>query len=69
MLMDLKTLQWNPDNCSEFGIPIKMLPSIRSSSEIYGHVFAGPLKGVPIAGVSSRFALQVQRVEASALLT
>ena len=52
MLMDLQTLRWHEGNCREFGIPMCMLPQIRSSSEVYGHVFDGPLKGVPIAGVS-----------------
>jgi glycerol kinase len=38
--------------CSEFGVPMNVLPKICSSAEVYGHVFEGPLKGVPIAGVS-----------------
>jgi glycerol kinase len=50
MLMDLSSRQWNENTCREFGIPLSMLPSIRSSSEVYGHVFDGPLKGVPISG-------------------
>jgi glycerol kinase len=52
MLMDLKTLQWDKEICDIMGIPIGMLPEIRSSSEIYGHTKAeGPFRSViPIAG-------------------
>lgn len=52
MLMNLHTKQWDAHICKEFAIPMAILPTIRSNSEIYGHVFEGPLKGVPIAGVS-----------------
>src|SRR5690606_34878772 len=34
-----------------FGVPRAVLPEIRSSSEVYGRVAAGPLAGVPIAGI------------------
>jgi len=50
MLMDLATRQWNENTCREFGIPMNLLPQIRSSSEVYGRVFDGPLAGVPLAG-------------------
>ena len=36
MLMDIRTLQWREDVCEIFGIPMSMLPEIKSSSEIYG---------------------------------
>jgi len=52
MLMDLDTLQWDAEIAAEMGIPLSMLPEIRSSSEVYGN--GGPggvLKGVPIAGI------------------
>ncbi|MFD4669223.1 glycerol kinase GlpK [Lentzea sp. NPDC058450] len=52
MLMDLDTLQWDAEIAGEMGIPVSMLPEIRSSSEVYGN--GGPggvLKGVPIAGI------------------
>ncbi|GAB2808871.1 glycerol kinase GlpK [Lentzea nigeriaca] len=52
MLMDLDTLQWDAEIAGEMGIPLSMLPEIRSSSEVYGN--GGPggvLKGVPIAGI------------------
>ena len=36
MLMDIRTLSWREDVCEIFGIPMSMLPEIKSSSEIYG---------------------------------
>jgi len=52
MLMDLDTLQWAPDIAAEMGIPLSMLPEIRSSSEVYADVRErGPLAGVAIAGI------------------
>lgn len=51
MLMDLRTLSWREDICAEAGIPLSMLPEIRSSSEIYGYCSSDSLlAGVPIAG-------------------
>ena len=52
MLMDLDSLDWREDIAADFGIPLTMLPEIRSSSEVYGHGRAhGMLPGVPIAGI------------------
>ncbi|ACQ81534.1 glycerol kinase [Beutenbergia cavernae DSM 12333] len=52
MLMDLDTLSWNPDIAADMGIPVSMLPEIRSSSEVYGKDREeGLLAGVPIAGI------------------
>jgi glycerol kinase len=52
LLMNLDTLAWNPDIAAEIGVPLSMLPEIRSSSEEYGRVRArGVLAGVPIAGI------------------
>ncbi|HEX3093511.1 MAG TPA: glycerol kinase GlpK, partial [Candidatus Angelobacter sp.] len=50
-LMDLKTLGWDAELLRTFGIPRQALPEIRSSSEIYGQVAQGPLKGVAVAGI------------------
>jgi len=50
-LMNLKTLQWDEDLLRAFSIPRQVLPEIRSSSEVYGHVAQGPLSGVPVAGI------------------
>lgn len=51
MLMDLRTLQWDPEICADFGIPLSMLPTIRSSSEVYAEIRTGALKGIPVAGI------------------
>nr|WP_308103803.1 glycerol kinase GlpK [Actinocorallia sp. API 0066] len=48
MLMDLKTLDWDPSTLEAFGIPPEVLPEIRSSSEVYGTA-RGVLEGVPVA--------------------
>ncbi|WP_406640874.1 glycerol kinase GlpK [Amycolatopsis sp. WGS_07] len=52
LLMDLDTLKWDEDIAAEMGIPLSMLPEIRSSSEVYGKVRPrGALAEVPIAGI------------------
>ncbi len=52
MLMDLDTLTWDADIAKDMGIPLSMLPEIRSSSEVYGNGRAkGSFNGVPIAGI------------------
>jgi len=52
LLMDLKTLSWDPEIAADMGIPLSMLPEIRSSSEEYGKVRPqGVLAGVPVAGI------------------
>ena len=50
-LLNLKTLCWDPEILSLFGIPEKMLPQIRSSSERYGVAQLPAIQDVPIAGV------------------
>jgi glycerol kinase len=52
MLMDLRTLDWDPEIAADMGVPLSMLPEIRSSSEVYGQGRRGGLvPGVPIAGI------------------
>jgi glycerol kinase len=51
MLMDLSTLSWDEEIAGEMGIPMSMLPQIKSSSEEYGKCQPGVLKGVPVAGI------------------
>ncbi|MDI9915136.1 glycerol kinase GlpK [Rhodococcus sp. IEGM 1379] len=52
LLMDLDTLAWDSAICADIGIPVSMLPEIRSSSEVFGFVRErGTLSGVPIAGI------------------
>jgi glycerol kinase len=52
LMMDLDTLQWDPELVAAMGVPPSMLPEIRSSSEVYGE-FTSPalMRGVPIAGI------------------
>src|SRR3954470_22874189 len=49
MLMNLETLDWDPEIMSLMGIPRSMLPTIMSSSAVYGKA-VGDLAGVPVAG-------------------
>jgi glycerol kinase len=52
MLMDLDTLSWDATIAGDMGIPLSMLPEIRSSSEVYGQGRPkGSFAGVPIAGI------------------
>lgn len=50
-LMNLKTLEWDDEILKLFNIPRACLPTIRSSSEVYGEIKAAPLQGVPVAGI------------------
>ena len=50
-LLNLKTLDWDEELLEAFEIPRNILPQVRSSSEVYGTVTAGPAKGVVIAGI------------------
>jgi glycerol kinase len=50
-LIDLETLSWDKGMLDMFGIPEKMLPSIRSSSENYGLAQEPAVKDVAIAGI------------------
>ncbi|MEU1985330.1 glycerol kinase GlpK [Nocardia sp. NPDC019395] len=51
LLMDLRSLRWDPRICEEIGVPMQMLPEIHSSSEVYAEISAGPLAGIPVAGI------------------
>ena len=50
MLMNLKSLNWDDDILKVIGIPRAMLPTIKSSSEVYGNVTSGVLSDIPVAG-------------------
>ncbi|XP_056882479.1 glycerol kinase isoform X2 [Takifugu flavidus] len=50
MLFNIHTLDWDPELCRYFGIPMEILPRVRSSSEIYGLMKSGALSGIPISG-------------------
>ena len=52
LFMDLETLSWREDILADFGVPVSMLPEIRSSSEVYGTVESSSLlRETPIAGI------------------
>ncbi|KAB1281859.1 Glycerol kinase 2 [Camelus dromedarius] len=50
MLFNIHSLQWDKELCDFFEIPMDILPSVWSSSEIYGQMKTGTLEGVPISG-------------------
>ncbi|KAA6400839.1 MAG: putative Glycerol kinase [Streblomastix strix] len=58
MLFNIKELKWDPWLCEQFGVPMSILPEVRSSSEIYGRLRLKHfnleglelLEGIPIAG-------------------
>lgn len=49
LLMDLKNLRWDSELLEALEIPAKLLPAIRSSSEVYGWG-QGVIEGIPISG-------------------
>ena len=52
LFMDLETLQWDDEILAIFDVPKSMLPSIRSSSEVYGTAHGSSLlREVPVAGI------------------
>ena len=52
LLMNIDTLEWDPQLCEEIGVPMAMLPEIRSSSENYGPIRArGTFRDVPVSGI------------------
>ena len=52
LFMDLESLQWDDEILAIFNVPKSMLPSIRSSSEVYGTAHGSSLlREVPVAGI------------------
>jgi len=52
LFMDLETLSWDEEILGIFGVPLSMMPEIRSSSEVYGNVESSSLlREVPVAGI------------------
>lgn len=52
LMMNLDTLQWDPELVEAMTVPTSMLPEIKSSSEVYGVVKSpASMVGVPIAGI------------------
>ncbi len=53
LLLNLRTGEWDDELLRLLRIPRAVLPAVRASSEVYGHVSAIPaLRGVPISGVA-----------------
>ena len=50
-LLNLESLEWDPELLAAFEIPKAMLPRVASSSEVYGEAKISELVGVPIAGI------------------
>jgi glycerol kinase len=50
MLLDLKTLTWDAEMCTLFGVPAAMLPDVRDCAGDFG--VADALGGIPIRGVA-----------------
>ncbi len=50
MLMNLETLDWDPEMLAIMDIPRSMLPEIKASSEVYGYAKNSGLDGIPVAG-------------------
>ena len=52
LLADLQSLDWSDELLEAFGVPRSMMPEIRSSSEVVGHVVQpAAARGLPIAGI------------------
>ncbi len=53
MLFNIHTLAWDDELLTLFGVPASMLPDVRSSSEVYGHVSDSlGIERIPIAGIA-----------------
>jgi glycerol kinase len=50
-LMNLESLQWDPEMLEAFGIPRQILPEIRSSSEKFAEAKLPAIEGVTVAGI------------------
>ncbi|MFN3217071.1 MAG: glycerol kinase GlpK [Acidimicrobiales bacterium] len=54
LLYDITRLEWSDELCSVFGVPVSVLPEVRTSSGDYGVTSADAAcgAGIPIAGVA-----------------
>ena len=52
LLLNLKTVDWDPTLLELFRVPAAMLPEVRPSSGHFGDASWGPVRGVPICGVA-----------------
>lgn len=49
--MNLRTLEWDDRMLKFFDFRPSIFPKLVSSSEVYGHIANGSLKGIPIGGM------------------
>jgi glycerol kinase len=53
MLFNIETLRWDEELLEIFNVPPKILPEVKSSSEVYGEIETpDELKGIKIAGIA-----------------
>jgi len=54
MLFNIHTMEWDPELLELFQIPRRMLPNLKSGSEVYGYTAPGLFKGakIPVAGAA-----------------
>ncbi len=54
LLFNINTLCWDEKLLADFGIPLSMMPEVKSSSEVYGKTNIGGKGGtrIPIAGIA-----------------
>ena len=54
LLFNINTLCWDEKLLADFGIPLSMMPEVKSSSEVYGETNIGGKGGtrIPIAGIA-----------------
>ena len=55
LLFNIHSLEWDPELLTLFDIPLSILPTVRSSSEVYGMAQLNgnsPTNGIPIAGIA-----------------
>ncbi len=51
MLYNINSLTWDTELCEMFGVPISILPEVKSSSELYGYASVGSEK-IPVCGIA-----------------
>ena len=52
MLFNIHTREWDDELLNALHVPRSMLPTAKSSSEVYGETAVGTLEGLPIAGIA-----------------
>jgi glycerol kinase len=51
VFLNIRTPEWDLVLLQIFGIRVSVLPRLVSTSEVYGYLAYGPLKGVPLGGL------------------